>query len=54
MGHVAFERLYNLVGLSGGATVFNVFLIGQLVPCFIGAVPYLFMKQRGDLAPPNV
>jgi len=48
VGHVAFERLYHLVGLTGGATVFNVFLIGQLVPCLIGAIPYLFMRQRAS------
>jgi hypothetical protein len=46
VGHVAFDRLYHAIGLHGGATVFNVFLIGQIVPCALGVVPYLLLRVR--------
>lgn len=51
VGHVAFERLFELVGLGGGATVFNVFLIGQTTPCLFGALPYLALRRGA--APPT-
>jgi uncharacterized protein (TIRG00374 family) len=46
VGHVAFDRLFHAIGLSGGATIFNVFLIGQVVPSVVGLVPYLSMRIR--------
>jgi glycosyltransferase 2 family protein len=50
VGHIAFDNLFKLVGLTGGATVFNVFLIGQVVPCTIGVVPYLLLgRGKPDL-----
>lgn len=50
VGHVAFDRLFALLGLGGGATVFNVFLISQLVPGVSGVVPYLASRRA---APPT-
>jgi uncharacterized protein (TIRG00374 family) len=52
VGHVAFERLFSLVGLTGGATAFNLFLIGQTVPCLVGAFPYLTLRRH--FAPPTI
>lgn len=49
VGHVAFERLFSMIGLHDGATVFNVFLIGQLSPCLLGAIPYLALRRSGKL-----
>ncbi len=46
VGHVAFERLFALVGLSGGANVFNVYIVGVLAPTLTGAVPYLLLKRK--------
>ncbi len=46
VGHVAFERLFSIVGLAGGATVFNLFLIGQTTPCLLGVLPYLTLRRR--------
>jgi len=46
VGHLAFEQLFTMVGLTGGANVLNVYLIGQLVPCLFGVVPYLFLKRE--------
>ncbi len=41
VGHAAFESLFRLFGAPGGADVFNVFLVGQLVPNLLGVIPYL-------------
>jgi hypothetical protein len=49
VGHVAFDRLFSAIGLSGGANVFNVFLIGQIAPGLLGVFPYLALKRSGDL-----
>lgn len=49
VGHVAFDRLFALVGLEHGATVFNVFIIGQMSPNLLGVLPYLALKREGAL-----
>jgi uncharacterized membrane protein YbhN (UPF0104 family) len=49
VGHVAFERLFSMIGLHDGATVFNVYLIGQLTPCLLGVFPYLTLRRSGKL-----
>lgn len=49
VGHVAFDRLFAIVGVTGGATIFNVYVLGQLVPNLIGVVPYLSLKRRGEI-----
>jgi glycosyltransferase 2 family protein len=49
VGHVAFEKLFAIVGLSDGATVLNVYLIGQVAPALLGIVPFLAFKQQHAL-----
>jgi uncharacterized protein (TIRG00374 family) len=49
VGHVAFQRLFEAIGLEGGATVFNVYLLGQIAPCLLGVFPFLSLKRRGEL-----
>jgi uncharacterized membrane protein YbhN (UPF0104 family) len=49
VGHVAFDKLYSLIGLSGGANVFNAIAISQLALNLTGIIPYLFMRRRGDM-----
>ncbi|MBX3204156.1 MAG: flippase-like domain-containing protein [Labilithrix sp.] len=49
VGHVAFKRLFEAIGLAGGATVFNVYLLGQIVPCLLGVFPFLSLRRRGEL-----
>ena len=49
VGHVAFDRLFAIIGLSGGATVFNVFLVGQIAPQLLGVFPYLALRREGTL-----
>ncbi len=49
VGHEAFRRLFEAIGLSGGATVFNVYLLGQIAPCLLGVFWFLALKRRGEL-----
>lgn len=49
VGHVAFKRLFEAIGLAGGATVFNVYLLGQISPGLLGVFPFLALKRRGAL-----
>jgi len=49
VGHVAFEKLYAAIGLSQGATIFNVYLLGQLAPCVLGVIPYLFLRAKTQI-----
>jgi uncharacterized protein (TIRG00374 family) len=49
VGHVVFKRLFDAIGLAGGASVFNVYLIGSLVPCLLGVFPFLALKRSGQL-----
>ncbi len=46
VGHVAFDQLFTLVGLTGGATVLNAYLISQVVPCLFGVIPYLTLRRQ--------
>lgn len=52
VGHVAFDKLFAAIGLTGGATgatIFNVYLLGQIVPCLLGVFPYLALKRSSAL-----
>ena len=45
VGHIAFENLYNLLGSSGGANLFNLFIINQVLVFLLGFIPFLFYKK---------
>lgn len=49
VGHVAFQKLFEAIGIKGGATVFNVFVLGQNSPAITGVIPFLALKKRGEL-----
>jgi len=49
VGHVAFKRLFEAIGLAGGATVFNVYVLGQIAPCLLGVFWFLALKRKGEL-----
>lgn len=51
VGHVAFDKLFSLIGLNGGANVFNVIALGQLALNLTGIVPYLLMRKKGEAIP---
>lgn len=46
VGHMAFDRLYHLVGWNGGSNVFNVMVLGTLALNLLGIIPYLLYKSR--------
>jgi uncharacterized protein (TIRG00374 family) len=45
VGHAAFDRLFVLVGLPGGANVFNIYVLSQLLLNLLGIFPYLSMRS---------
>ena len=49
VGHVAFKRLFEAIGLAGGASVFNVYLLGQIAPCLLGVFWFLSLRRKGEL-----
>jgi uncharacterized protein (TIRG00374 family) len=49
VGHAAFDWLFAAIGLRFGATIFNVYLIGQVTPCLLGVFPYLALRSKGAL-----
>ena len=46
IGHAAFESLYQIAGLSGGADVFNVYIIVQLGVFLFGGIPYFLYSNE--------
>ena len=54
VGHVAFDRLFDAIGLTAGATVFNIFIVGQMGLCLTGVFPYLVLRRAGDMPPTTV
>ena len=46
VGHVAFDGLFSMIGLSGGANVFNVMVLGQLSLHLLGFIPYLLYRTE--------
>ena len=46
IGHAAFESLYQLAGFSGGADIFNCFVIVQLGVYLLGGIPYFLYNSK--------
>ncbi len=46
IGHAAFESLYQLAGFSGGADIFNLFVIVQLGVYLLGGIPYFLYSSE--------
>lgn len=46
VGHAAFEQLYQLIGVSHGANIFNIIFLGQVAMNLLGVVPYLFLRSQ--------
>lgn len=49
VGHIAFKRLFEQIGVDGGATIFNVYALGQNAPSLLGVFPFLMFKRRKEL-----
>jgi uncharacterized protein (TIRG00374 family) len=45
VGHVAFERILGLVGVNGGANIFNVVFLTSLVFNLSGIIPYMLQPK---------
>ncbi len=46
VGHVAFEKLLLLINVPGGANIFNVMVLVQLILNLLGFIPYLNFKSQ--------
>ncbi len=51
VGHMAFESLFASIGLSGGANVFNVYVISSLALGLLGVIPYVTMRRKTKVMP---
>jgi uncharacterized protein (TIRG00374 family) len=51
IGHVAFESLYQMAGLSGGADIFNLVIIVQLGVFLLGGIPYFLYNNEYKVLP---
>jgi glycosyltransferase 2 family protein len=53
VGHVAFDTLYRMVGVEGGADIFNLFIIIQLSVYLLGGVMYFIYNNEYKLPSPD-
>lgn len=45
VGHVSFEGLFELIGSSMGANIFNLYLLSMLVVFILGFIPFLWVSR---------
>lgn len=48
VGHAAFEKLFSLVGIEGGANFFNLFFIILLLVNSMGFIPYILSSKKNS------
>ncbi len=46
VGHVIFEKLFKLVNIEGGASLFNLFFLLTVTTNLLGVIPYLLSKKH--------
>ncbi len=46
VGHVVFEKLFNFVNISNGASLFNLFFVLTVSTNLLGVIPYLLSKKH--------
>ena len=46
VGHIAFDKLFGLYGISGGANFFNAYILTHTVNYVLGVFPYLLGRKR--------
>ena len=49
VGHIAFDNLYRIFQFSGGATLFNIFIISQILVFLTGFFPFLFFRKTTNI-----
>ncbi len=45
LGHVAFEQLFGLINIPGGANYFNLYFLCQAMVNLLGVFPYIFNRK---------
>lgn len=50
VGHAAFDKLFEIYNVSGGASLFNVYFVIYLVVNSFGLIPFLASGKRPDLS----
>jgi hypothetical protein len=50
VGHAIFQKLFEMVGLTNGASLFNLYFVLTLVVNIFGVIPYLMGHSKKDLA----
>lgn len=48
VGHAIFQKLFELSGISNGASLFNLYFVVTLVLNVMGVIPYLLTKAQKD------
>lgn len=46
VGHVVFDKFFHIIGIAGGANIFNAVFLTVTLPNLLGIIPYLFMKNQ--------
>lgn len=49
VGHFAFEQLFNLINMQGGANTYNIYFLSQTLLNLTGVVAYLLNKPKNNL-----
>ncbi len=49
VGHAAFEKLFSLVEVSGGASFFNLFFVVMISINLFGVIPYIFSGKKHSI-----
>ena len=50
VGHAVFDHLFSLINITGGADVFNLFILGQMFCNLLAAIPYLLARESINLS----
>lgn len=54
VGHVAYEKLFQMVGAEGGANAFNLYFIGQMLLNLLGFLPFILLKIKSPKTVENL
>lgn len=46
VGHLAFDQLFNIIGIDKGANIYNCIFLGQTFMNLLGLFPYLLLKKK--------
>ena len=49
VGHLIFDELFNIVGVPGGASLFNIYFLVLLSINLLGILPYVFTSKKHSL-----